>query len=133
MKTDASSQKVPRKLIRRSGHSLFQMTFLIPIFVYQRLQCFAYKNTHVFSPPDVRLKTRQLNLEWMMSHALEIEVFPMWVGFSSRFHRHISQTGNSLHAKPESANHQFGSCSSYTRDITKKMCRRMRSRIWCDI
>ena len=71
-----------------------------PYFRVPKITVFCYKNTHVFSLPDVSLKARQLDLVWMISHALEIEVLPMWVGFNSRF------------TKTDYPNRRFGTCQT---------------------
>lgn len=58
-------------------------TPLVPYFCIPKITVFKYKNTSVFSQPNVVMRARHLDLIWMMSHALGTDVLPMWVGFNA--------------------------------------------------
>lgn len=51
------------------------------------MNIFQCKSTYVFSLPDVTTRMRHLDYVWMMSHFLETNVLPMWVGFNARFYK----------------------------------------------
>ena len=58
---------------------------LVPYRGIPKMTVFSYKNTDVFNLPDVTTIPRQLDVVWMMSHALRQDTLPMWVGFNATF------------------------------------------------
>ena len=76
-----------KKISKKKRSLTVSNSHLVLYFGEPKMTVFHYKNTHVFSLSDVSRRARQLDLVWMMSHALDIDVLPMWVGFSSMFHK----------------------------------------------
>ena len=60
---------------------------LEPYIGVPKMTIFNYKDTSVFSLPDVSIRAKHLDFMWMISHALEVGIFPMWVGFNSIFYK----------------------------------------------
>ena len=57
---------------------------LVPYVGSPKVRHFSYNDTNVFTLPDCTSKARQLDLVWMMNHALGTRLIPMWVGFNAR-------------------------------------------------
>ena len=49
-----------------------------------KMTVFSYKHVDVFNLPDVSGAARNLDLMWMMSHALDVGKVPMWVGYNAK-------------------------------------------------
>ena len=81
--TSSTKEKVPKK--KRS--LTVSDDPLGPYFGVPKMTTFHYSDTNVFSLPDVTTSARQLDLVWMISHALQTDLLPMWVGFNAKFHK----------------------------------------------
>lgn len=76
-----------KKAVQKKRSLTVADTPLAPYFGVPKMTVFSYKNTSVFSLPDAAIRARHLNLVWMMCHALETDVLPMWVGFNAIFYK----------------------------------------------
>lgn len=56
---------------------------LVPYRKKTKMTVFSYRNTDVFNLPNVNAEAKNLDLVWMMSHALDVGKIPMWVGFNA--------------------------------------------------
>lgn len=61
-----------------------QGTLLEPYRQKTEMPVFSYKHTDVFSLPDVSQNARNLDLIWMISHALNVGTVPMLVGYNAK-------------------------------------------------
>ena len=53
-----------------------------------KVSLFEYENTDIFSQVDVSVRPRQLDVIWMIHHALGTYVMPMWVGFNAEIQKY---------------------------------------------
>lgn len=60
-----------------------------PYFGVPKMTRFHYANSDVFAFPEDKSTRRAKDLDyvWMMSHALDADAVPMWVGFNSLFYK----------------------------------------------
>jgi len=87
--TPTPVKKAPgaKKAVKKKRSLTVTDTSLVPYFSVPKITAFNYENTSVFSLPDVAIRARHLDLLWMMSHAFETDVLPMWVGFNVSFYK----------------------------------------------
>ena len=76
-----------KKAVQKKRSLTVADTPLAPYFGVPKMTVFSYKNTSVFNLPDVAIRARRLDLIWMMCHAFETDVHPMWVGFNAIFYK----------------------------------------------
>ena len=72
------SSKKGRKRSLQTEESL-----MVPYCKKTKMTAFSYRYTDVFNLPNVSAVAKNMDLVWMMSHALDVGMIPMWVGFNA--------------------------------------------------
>ena len=82
-KASTSEAPAPKKSSRKRTLDTSNEMPLAPYRKVPKMTSFTYRNTAIYSLPDVSARARHLDLIWMISHAIGDDMLPMWVGFNA--------------------------------------------------
>ena len=125
-----SKAPVPKKSSRKRTLDTSNWMPLAPYRKVPKMTSFSYRNTAVFSIPDVSTRARHLDLIWMIIHALGKMCFPCWWALIPAFPQTLYQSRKS--STRQICNSPLPAlmwCNTHLSQL-KNMCRRVQAALW---